>query len=108
MNSTTKQSLPRNAALLAGLLERLEAGNHADAAQYRDVAARLAAELQSLPRDASTDALLIASPAAAIVYENLYYEQAGLCRTPLEPAMAAELAAREAIAHARRPAASAT
>jgi hypothetical protein len=108
MNTTTKQTLPRNAALLAGLLERLEAGNHADAAQYRDVAARLAQELQSLPRDKAMDALLGASPAAATVYENLYYEQAGLCRSQLEPATAAELAARDAIERARRPAASAT
>ncbi len=108
MNTTAKPSLPRNAALLAGLLERLEAANHADAAQYRDVAARLALELKSLPRDKSMDALLGASPAAATVYENLYYEQAGLCRTKLEAATASELAAREAIERARRPAASAT
>jgi hypothetical protein len=108
MSTTTKQTLPRNAALLAGLLERLEAGNHADAAQYRDVAHRLADELKSLPRDAATDALLIASPVAATIYENIYYEQAGLCRTQLELATAAELAAREAITRASRPAASPT
>lgn len=105
MNTTTKQTLPRNAALLAGLLERLEAGNHADAAQYREVAARLAQELQSLPRDKSMDLLLAASPVAATVYENLYYEQAGLCRSRLEDATAAELVAREATARAARPAA---
>ena len=89
MNTTTKQALPRNAALLAGLLERLEAANHSDAAQYRDV-----------------EALLNASPAAATVYENLHYENAGLCRSLLDAAAQSELAARDAINRARRPAAS--
>jgi len=106
--NTTKQSLPRNAALLAGLLERLEAANHADAAQYRDVAARLSQELASLPRDVALDALLSASPAAATVYENLRYDYAGLCRSPIDAAIEAELRARELIARASRPAASPT
>ena len=108
MNTSTKPSLPRNATLLAGLLERLEAGQHADAAQYREVAARLAQELGSLPRDAAMDALLSASPVAATVYENVYYEQAGLCRSRLEVATEAEVAATDLIARARRPAASAS
>lgn len=106
MNTTTKQALPRNAALLAGLLERLEAANHSDAAQYRDVVARLKQELQSLPHDAAMEALLNASPAAATVYENLHYENAGLCRSLLDAAAQSELAARDAINRARRPAAS--
>jgi len=105
MKTTTtpaKQKLPRNAALLAGLLERLEAGNHADAAQYRDVAARLAHELAGLPRDVALDALLSASPAATTVYENLRYEHAGLCRSPIDVAAAAELQARDVILRAQR------
>ena len=102
MNTTTKQVLPRNAALLAGLLERLEAGNHADAAQYRDVVARLAQELGSLPHDASLEALLNASPAAATVYENLNYENAGLCRSLLDAAADSELQARDLLARMRR------
>ncbi|MCZ2496585.1 hypothetical protein GN316_07430 [Xylophilus sp. Kf1] len=106
MNTSTKQALPRNAALLAGLLERLEIANHADAAQYRDVVARLGQELRSLPHDAAMEALLTASPAAATVYENLHYEHAGLCRSLLDAAADSELRAREAIARARRPAAS--
>lgn len=103
MNTPTKQSLPRTAALLAGLLERLEAGNHADAAQYREVAARLSRELASLPRDRSLEALLSASPAATTVYENLRYEHAGLCRSLLDDAAASEVLALEAIARARQP-----
>lgn len=104
MNTTTKQVLPRNAALLAGLLERLEAANHSDATQYRDVVSRLKQELQSLPHDAAMEALLNASPAAATVYENLHYENAGLCRSLLDVAAETELQAREVIARARRPA----
>ena len=43
-------------------------------------------------------------PAAAL-YENLHYGDAGLCRSPLDAAMRAELLASQAIAAARtRPA----
>ena len=46
--------------------------------------------------------LLAQSPAAATVYENLHYAEAGLCHAPLDQAVAAEVAAREAIEAARR------
>ena len=52
---------------------------------------------QALADTASDDALatvLRAFPAAAQVYENLHYEQAGLCRHPLDQAMPAELTTR--------------
>jgi hypothetical protein len=45
-------------------------------------------------------ALMTALPALAEVYENLHYEHAGLCRTPLVAAACAEVAARDAIARA--------
>jgi hypothetical protein len=38
------------------------------------------------------------------LYENLNYEHAGLCRSALESGLAAEVAARAAIAGARRAA----
>jgi len=60
--------------------------------------------LQSVPRDAALDAVLEASPATAELYENLHYEHAGLCRSPLDAAMNAELAARTAIVLARQSA----
>ena len=42
---------------------------------------------------------------AAALYENLHYGDAGLCRSPLDAAMRAELLASQAIAAARtRPA----
>jgi hypothetical protein len=48
--------------------------------------------------------LLDAYPAAAELYENVNYQHAGLCRTSLDVALAAEMRAREAIARAMRPA----
>ena len=96
----TLQSPSRTAAVLAQLLERLDASRvPVDAHQYRTVVARLV-ELLS---DDGVDwqPLLDESPAAATVYENMYYNDAGLCRSPLDAAMSAELLARKAIEAAR-------
>jgi hypothetical protein len=46
--------------------------------------------------------VLGAHPAAAELYENLQYEHAGLCRSPLEAALNAELLAGAAIQRAMR------
>ena len=97
----TLQAPLQSAAVLAQLLERLDASAKAfDAHQYRAVAARLS----SLLADPEVDwqPLLAQSPAATELYENLHYAEAGLCRAPLDAAMPAELAARDAIAAARR------
>ena len=97
----TLQAPTRTAAVLAQLLERLDDSRQSvDAHQYRTVAARLA----ELLADADTDwqPLLAQSPAAAALYENLHYADAGLCRSPLDAAMRAEMSAREAIEAARR------
>ncbi|HOZ95060.1 MAG TPA: hypothetical protein PK242_13395 [Ottowia sp.] len=97
----TLQAPTRSAAVLAQLLERLDASKQpVDAHQYRTVAARLADMLA----DADTDwqPLLQQSPAAAALYENLHYADAGLCRSPLDAAMRAEMSARDAIETARR------
>ena len=40
-------------------------------------------------------ALLDTHPAAAELYENTVYQHAGLCRSPLDPALAAERQARQ-------------
>lgn len=103
MNTTPSPTLHKNLVVLARLLDRLE--RHAgpvDAQQYRAVASRLAAELASAPRDAALEAVLDASPLVAESYENLNYRHAGLCRSALEPALNAELAARAAIDGARK------
>lgn len=96
----TLQSPSRTAAVLAQLLERLDASPvPVDAHQYLTVAARLAGLLAE--PDVDWAPLLEQSPAAARLYENLHYAEAGLCRSPLDRAMAAELAARAAIDAAR-------
>lgn len=90
------------AALLAQLLQRLEAGGSgAGAEQYRSVVRHLAAEFDELQSHPGLSALLDAYPAAAELYENLNYQHAGLCRSPLDLALDAELRARQLIERVR-------
>jgi hypothetical protein len=94
----TQRTAHKNLAVLAHMLDRLERSRTpVDAAQYRSLVARLSAELESVPHDAGLDAVLDAFPCVAELYENLNYRHAGLCRSPLEPGLAAEMAARNAI-----------
>lgn len=80
---------------LARLLQALETSpEQADPGQYRQVAQRLSQTLAQTELDETLDAVLQAFPAAAQVYENLHYAQAGLCRHSLDQAMPAELATR--------------
>ena len=89
-------------ATLAGMLERLERSTTAvDAEQYRTVVNRLRAELAAVPDGASLYPLFASSPATAELYENLNYQHAGLCRSPLERSLAAEMQARQLIAQVR-------
>ncbi len=91
----------QSAAVLAQLLDQLDASRSSvDAHQYRTVVERLT----SLLADTNVDwqPLLDQSPAAAALYENLHYADAGLCRTPLDAAVQSEISAREAIARIRR------
>lgn len=91
------------AALLAQLLQRFESGvSSIGAEQYRSVVRHLAAEFDELQSHAGLSALLEAYPAAAELYENLNYRHAGLCRSPLDQALDAELRARRLIDRARR------
>ncbi|TAN09801.1 MAG: hypothetical protein EPN34_12745 [Burkholderiaceae bacterium] len=97
----TLQAPPQTAVVVAELLERLDASREpVDAHQYQVVAERLEA-LMGTP-GINWQPLLERSAAAATVYENLHYGDAGLCRSPLDFAADAELAAREAIDAARR------
>ncbi|MCK9515999.1 MAG: hypothetical protein WCZ18_02340 [Ottowia sp.] len=97
----TLQTLPRAAVVVAQLLERLDASRQpVDAHQYRTVALRLAEFMQD--PDIDWEPLLEHSPAAAMVYENLHYANAGLCRSPLTLSAEAELAARDIMDAARR------
>ena len=92
--------------MLARMLERLDRSAVAvDPQQYRGVVEHLADVLRTVPQDAALEAVLEASPATAELYENLQYQHAGLCRSPLEQSLNAELAARAATAAARKSAA---
>ncbi len=78
----------------AALLQRLEAQPlQVSPAQYRLVVQQLQRQLADVAMDDALDKLLQAFPAASQVYENLHYEQAGLCRAPLERSLNAEMAA---------------
>lgn len=87
--------------VLAALLERLERSvATVDAQQYQSVVRRLADALEQLDSSAERDAMLAKFPAASELYENLQYQHAGLCRSPLDAALAAEQLARESIVRA--------
>jgi hypothetical protein len=98
MNTTVSKNL----VMLARMLERLDrSGEPVDPQQYRGVVEHLTEMLRSVPYDAALEAVLQASPATAELYENMNYQHAGLCRSPLESALNAELAAVAAIHKAR-------
>lgn len=99
MNTTVSKNL----VMLARMLERLDrSGEPVDPQQYRGVVEHLAEVLRSVPHDAALEAVLQASPATAELYENMHYQHAGLCRSPLELALGAEISARKVIEAARR------
>ena len=105
--NTSPVTVNRNLVVLARVLDRLErSAQPVDAEQFRSVVARLTAELESTARDAGLEAVLDSFPSVAELYENLNYAHAGLCRSALDTALQAELAARAAInaAKASRPA----
>lgn len=83
---------------LAQLLERMgQRVEQIGAAQYQSIVRHLADELDRTQPDEALDAILNTFPATAEVYENLRYEQAGLCRSPLELSLSTELEARSLI-----------
>lgn len=98
-NGTGALSVPSTLANLLDMLDYRPRG--ADAVQYRLVASSLARELSMLDRD-TLEALLSSSPAAAEIYENLHYAQAGLCRSELDAATTAEMQAKDLIARAAK------
>ena len=88
---------------MAALLQRLE-GQRTSASpdQYRRVAQQVSTLLAAADPGDDLDKLLAIAPATAELYENQQYAHAGLCRSPLEAALNAELAAAAAIDKARR------
>lgn len=106
MNTTRNPSPKTDLAVthvLAQLLERLEhSAVPVGAAQYRSVVEHLVHEFEDVEAGAELGQLLDAYPAASEVYENMNYQHAGLCRSALDVSLAAEGAAKEAIARAMR------
>lgn len=106
MNTTQTSSLRSSLTVthvLAELLERLEhSAVPVGADQYRSIVSRLASALKEAEPGRELGALLDSHPAAAEMYENTHYQHAGLCRSPLDPALAAERQARQAIERAMR------
>lgn len=102
IHPTPSRADPTSTRVLAALLERLENSRSAvDAQQYRSVVRRLSDVLAQAEPGPRLDAVLAEFPAASQLYENLHYTHAGLCRSPLDPALAAEVTARQWITRAR-------
>lgn len=99
----TSPVISKNLVALARMLERLETkAPSVDAGQFRMVVERLKAELAATPHDAVLEAVLATFPCTAELYENMQYEHAGLCRSPLEVAAQAEIESRRVVEAARR------
>jgi hypothetical protein len=100
MNAVTR-TLPESFRVLltlAQLLERMERKLvPMSADQYRSVVAHLSKELAEVKPGDDLDFMLQAFPATAELYENLQYAHAGLCRSPLDASLQAELRARDVL-----------
>ena len=89
--------------VLARLLERLDhSAIPVGADQYRSVVEHLSKALNDAQPGPELGALLNSHPSMAEMYENTNYAYAGLCRSPLDAALAAERLAKEAIDRAMR------
>lgn len=90
-------------AVTAALLERLERHRRtASSGQYQAVARQLREMLAATEPDPYLEAVLDNFPATAEIYENLRYEHVGLCRSPFDAALHAEMQAMSVIENARR------
>ncbi|MDI1273720.1 hypothetical protein [Polaromonas sp.] len=105
---TTTQTPSSSASLtvthvLAELLERLERSvEPVGPEQYLSVVNHLVEAFGDAPPGIELGALLDTHPAAAELYENVNYQYAGLCRSPLESSLSAEQQARQVIERAMR------
>lgn len=104
MNAAKTQSPKTNLTVmhvLAELLERLEhSALPVAASQYQSVVLHLISELTTIEPSFGLRALLDTHPATSELYENVNYQHAGLCRSALDVATAAESQARQAISRA--------
>lgn len=102
METTTQIKVPpalQPLMVMGVLLERLEhRPRGASAEQYRDVVSQVQRLLREAPASDTLQDLLKVLPATAQIYENMHYEVAGLCRSPLDAAAATETEARQWLA----------
>jgi len=107
MEATRDSTVPaplQALAAMAMLLERLErTPRKVSAEQYRGVVRTVAGLLAEAEPSEALNALLALAPATAELYENQQYAHAGLVRSPLDAALAAEREAVAAIGRARQP-----
>ena len=87
-----------NLIAMAQLLERVDANpTIVGAQQYLNLVNTVKTLLsEDLPEDALR-AVLRACPASALLYENMHYDRSGLSQSPLDAAVASELAATDLI-----------
>jgi hypothetical protein len=91
---------------LAQLFDRIEhCGTAPDPAQYQAVVARLQRALADPVPQEVLDAVLARHGAAAELYENMHYEQAGLSRASLDLSVSSEMLASQTLARIARQAA---
>jgi len=106
VQASTRIEVPQRLRVLvtlAKLLERLEhSAVPVSAEQYRSVAEHLVRELAAVEHDETFEKLLAVFPAMSQLYENAYYAHAGLCRSPLDASLAAELEAKKALIRAAK------
>src|ERR1700709_2416774 len=88
-----------NLIAMAQLLERVDANpTIVGAQQYLNLVNTVKTLLEDdVPEDALR-AILRACPASATLYENMHYDRSGLSQSPLDSAVASEMAASELIA----------
>lgn len=107
MQASRRVTLParlQTLAVTAALLERLERQPRtASAEQYQAVVRQVAELLAAAEPDMFLQALLDHFPATAEIYENLRYEHAGLCRSPFDAALQAEMQAMSILTAVARP-----
>ncbi len=110
MAAAALQNRIENLIAMVQLLERVDANpTLVGALQYRNLVQTVQKLLddEEVPDDARRT-VLRASPASATLYENLHYDRSGLSQSPLDAAVASEMAATELLARMRadaRPAA---
>ncbi len=102
MAATALRNRIENLIAMAQLLERVDANPAiVGAQQYQNLVRTLQALLtDDMPEDALR-AVLRACPATAQIYENMHYDRSGLSQSPLESAIASEMAASELIKQMR-------